>query len=228
MLEKAAARAAFPPLETATEKGLLAIGGDLSAPRLLAAYRHGIFPWYNADQPILWWSPNPRCVLFPERFQPSRSLKKSIRQRRFRFTLDAAFGEVIAACSAPRANAADTWITAEMKRAYTALHRQGIAHSAETWQHNKLVGGLYGVALGGVFFGESMFSRVADSSKVALTLLIAQLRQWDFRLLDCQVSSPHLLSLGAEEIPRCEFIAHLRAALRLPDRVGNWSRLVSP
>ena len=222
----------FPPLEAATREGLLAIGGDLSERRLIAAYRSGIFPWYGVGEPILWWSPDPRCVIFPSRFEPSRSLKKTLRQQPFRFTLDTAFERVIAECSAPRdastggtcdGTRGGTWITAEMARAYIGLHRSGVAHSAEIWQRGRLVGGLYGLALGGVFFGESMFSRVADSSKAALALLIERLLRWDFRLIDCQVRSTHLLSLGAEEIPRAEFIEHLQSALTMPGKPGNWS-----
>ena len=221
----------FPPLEAATREGLLAIGGDLSERRLIAAYRSGIFPWYGVGEPILWWSPDPRCVIFPSRFAPSRSLKKTLRQQPFRFTLDTAFERVIAECSAPRDastggtcdGTGGTWITAEMARAYIGLHRSGVAHSAEIWQRGRLVGGLYGLALGGVFFGESMFSRVADSSKAALALLIERLLRWDFRLIDCQVRSTHLLSLGAEEIPRTEFIKRLQSALTLPGKPGNWS-----
>jgi leucyl/phenylalanyl-tRNA--protein transferase len=213
----------FPPLEAATEEGLLAIGGDLSEERLIKAYQSGVFPWYGPDEPILWWSPDPRCVIFPEKFNPSRSLLKSIRKRQFRFTLDTAFNRVISECSAPRGDKNDTWITSSMKRAYVGLHQTGIAHSAEIWQQDQLVGGLYGLALGGVFFGESMFSRVADSSKAALALLIGKLVQWDFRLIDCQVSSDHLLSLGAEEIPRTEFINLLQSALALPGNLKSWS-----
>ena len=221
----------FPPLEAATKEGLLAIGGDLSEARLLKAYRSGIFPWYGASEPILWWSPDPRCVLFPDQFKCSRSLMKSIRRSRFHCTLDAAFERVIAECSVPRNTsrntsqdaASGTWITAEMTRAYVGLHRCGVAHSVEVWQQDRLVGGLYGIALGGVFFGESMFSRVSDSSKAALAFLIERLRRWDFCLIDCQVTSPHLLSLGAEEIPRAEFITRLQSALRLPGHPGNWS-----
>lgn len=218
----------FPPLETASATGLLAIGGDLGQTRLLAAYRNGIFPWYNPGEPILWWSPDPRCVIHPARFKPARSLMKSIRRQSFRFTLDAAFARVVAECAAPRkitrngGGEGGTWITAEMARAYTALHRSGFAHSAEIWQDERLVGGLYGVALGGVFFGESMFSRVADASKAALALLIEHLLEWDFRLIDCQIASPHLLRLGAEEIPRAEFVDQLRAALELPGKPPPW------
>ncbi len=223
----------FPPPEAAGKEGLLAVGGDLSARRLIAAYRRGIFPWYARGEPILWWSPDPRCVIFPADFKPSRSLKKSIRRGPFDFTLDAAFAEVIRRCAAPRNGAQDdggpkddgggTWITAEMMRAYTGLHRRGIAHSAEIWRDGRLVGGLYGLALGGVFFGESMFSEVADASKAALALLIERLLEWDFRLIDCQVSSAHLRSLGAGEIPRAEFLARLQSALRLPGKPGRWT-----
>ena len=239
----------FPPLEAASPQGLLAVGGDLDEARLLEAYRSGIFPWYGAGEPILWWSPDPRCVIFPAKFKLSRSLKKSIRQSRFRFTLDTAFARVVDECSKPRhdsrrhsGNDPGTWITAEMAHAYLGLHRSGIAHSVEIWQpvprnrsrdqsrdqpHGKLIGGLYGLAIGGVFFGESMFSRVRDSSKVALALLIELLLQWDFRLIDCQVVSAHLLSLGAEVIPRSEFIEQMEFALTLPGKPGNWSAVIT-
>ena len=226
----------FPPLEAASPEGLLAVGGDLGEARLLEAYRSGIFPWYGAGEPILWWSPDPRCVIFPAKFKLSRSLKKSIRQGRFRFTLDTAFARVVDECSKPRdsqhhsGNDSGTWITAEMAHAYLGLHRSGIAHSVEIWQpvpHDKLIGGLYGLAIGGVFFGESMFSRVRDSSKVALALLIELLLQWDFRLIDCQVVSAHLLSLGAEVIPRSEFIEQMELALTLPGKPGNWSAVIT-
>lgn len=218
--------AEFPPLEAATAEGLLAIGGDLSERRLLAAYRGGIFPWYAPGEPILWWSPDPRCVLFPARFRVSRSLRKSMRRGRFCFRMDTAFARVVAECAAPRAHGAPgraSWITPEMARAYTGLHRAGFAHSAEIWQCGRLVGGLYGVALGGVFFGESMFSRANDASKAALAFLIERLLQWDFRLIDCQVCSPHLLRLGAVEIPRAEFVRRMQTALRLRGRPGSWA-----
>ena len=227
MLEAHPSMETFPPPEAATPEGLLAIGGDLSERRLMAAYRSGIFPWYGAGEPILWWSPDPRCVIFPARFKASRSLKKSLRRQAFRFTLDTAFERVIAECAAPRHASRDgaggTWITAEMAQAYIGLHRSGVAHSAEIWQRDRLVGGLYGLALGGVFFGESMFSRETDASKAALALLIERLLKWDFRLIDCQIRSAHLLRLGAEEIPRSEFIARLQSALALPGKPGNWS-----
>ncbi len=217
-------QAEFPPVELASPEGLLAVGGDLSSERLLAAYRNGIFPWYSPGQPVLWWSPDPRTVLFPERLRISRSLGKALRQNRFRVTLDQAFERVIDACAAPRrANpTGGTWITGEMRAAYCRLHAEGYAHSVEVWSGSELVGGLYGVALGGVFFGESMFSRATDASKVALARVVGQLTTWGYSLIDCQVGSAHLFSLGAEEIPRQEFLAALHAALTLPGRPGPW------
>jgi len=186
--------------------GLLAAGGDLSPQRLLNAYRNGIFPWYSDGQPILWWSPDPRTVLYPEKPKISRSLRKVLRQQRFELSYDRAFEQVIRACAEPRREEAGTWITAAMKQAYTELHRLGHAHSVECWQNNALVGGLYGVSIGRVFFGESMFSRATDASKVAFVTLARQLAQWNFALVDCQVYSPHLASLGACIIPRAEFL----------------------
>ena len=214
----------FPPVDSSTPEGLLAVGGDLRPERLLEAYRHGIFPWYDEDQPILWWSPDPRTVLFPDKLHISRSLEKTIRRGHFTVTLDRCFREVMQHCAGPRPQYPDggTWITAEMLDAYTTLHKQGYAHSVETWQEGQLVGGLYGVALGGAFFAESMFTRVPDASKVALVCLVRQLQTWGFRLMDCQQSSPHVIALGAEEISRREFLDHLNAALTLPGRRGHW------
>ena len=214
----------FPPVEQASPEGLLAVGGDLRPERLLEAYRHGIFPWYSNHQPILWWSPDPRTVLFPERLHISRSLKRSLRPGMFSVTLDTCFRDVMQHCAEPRPQYPDggTWITAEMLEAYTRLHEQGYAHSVETWKGGQLVGGLYGVALGGAFFAESMFTRVSDASKVALVSLVRQLQTWGFRLIDCQQSSPHVTALGAESIPRREFLNHLATALALPDRHGQW------
>jgi leucyl/phenylalanyl-tRNA--protein transferase len=186
--------------------GLLAVGGDLSPARLLNAYRQGIFPWYSDGQPILWWSPNPRAVLFPDRLKISHSLKKTLRRQRFRVTLDSAFTEVIAACSTPRPEQEGTWITDEMQQAYGQLHRIGFAHSVEVWEDKALVGGLYGVSLGKVFFGESMFTQRSDASKVGFAHLVEQLKAWGFGLIDCQVHTSHLSSLGAEDIPRTEFL----------------------
>lgn len=189
--------------------GLLAAGGDLSPERLLTAYRNGIFPWYSDGQPILWWSPDPRTVLFPEQPKISRSLRKVLRQARFELSYDREFEQVINACAAPRKDEAGTWITDAMKQAYTDLYRLGHAHSVECWQNNELVGGLYGVSIGRVFFGESMFSRVRDASKVAFINLARQLENWNFALVDCQVYSPHLASLGASSIPRAQFLQQL-------------------
>ncbi len=213
----------FPPLEAANEDGLLAMGGDLSPERLVLAYRSGIFPWFNPGEPILWWSPDPRCVIFPGQFKPSRSLSKSIRHRGYRFTLDTAFPDVIQQCAGKRKNQPGTWITHDMQTAYIALHEIGIAHSAEIWLDDKLVGGLYGIALGQVFFGESMFSHQTDASKVALALLIAHLREWNFTLIDCQVSSDHILSLGAVEIPRTHFLAKLES-VKGSGTGSNWEK----
>jgi leucyl/phenylalanyl-tRNA--protein transferase len=214
----------FPPVELASPEGLVAVGGDLRVERLLEAYRHGIFPWYNEDQPILWWSPDPRAVLFPDKLHVSRRLERTIRRGHFRMTLDTRFKDVMTHCAGPRPQYPEggTWITAAMVEAYSALHELGYAHSVETWKEGRLVGGLYGVALGGVFFAESMFTRVADASKVALVRLVRQLQAWGFRIIDCQQSSPHVKRFGAEEIPRREFIRHLNDALTLPDRRGRW------
>lgn len=214
----------FPPIEQATPEGLLAIGGDLRPERLLEAYRHGIFPWYNDDQPILWWSPDPRAVLFPNKLHVPRSLQKCLRQNRFTVTLDTSFRTVMEQCAGPRTQYPEggTWITEDMLDAYTRLYDLGYAHSVETWQDGLLVGGLYGVAIGGAFFAESMFTTVDDASKVALVRLVRQLHAWGFRMIDCQQFSPHVARFGAEEIPRSGFVAHLTEALTLPDRRGRW------
>jgi len=212
----------FPPLEAATPEGLLAVGGDLHPERLLAAYRRGIFPWYSADQPILWWSPDPRAVLLPTQLHVPRSLGKALRANRFRVTFDHCFRDVMLACAAPRAAGGGTWITSDMVEAYCTLHARGAAHSVEAWRGDELAGGLYGVALGGAFFGESMFTRIADASKVAFVRLVRQLAQWGFTLLDCQQYTAHLARFGAREIPRAEFVRRLDAALALPGRDGPW------
>lgn len=200
---------AFPPVDRALRDpdGLLALGGDLSPARLLAAYRRGIFPWYSDGEPILWWSPDPRAVLYPSDIRVSRSLRKVIRQGYLDVRTDIAFDTVVQACAAPRARQRGTWITAEMGAAYAELHRLGAAHSVETWRSGQLVGGLYGVVLGRVFFGESMFSRERDASKVALVALA----RMGFQLIDCQVPSEHLARMGAVGIPRSRFIEHLQA-----------------
>lgn len=197
----------FPPLHKALQdpNGLLAIGGCLSTQRLLNAYKHGIFPWYNIGEPILWWSPDPRLVLFPDHLQVSRSLRKTMRKGVFTFTTDQAFEQVMIACAQPREQESGTWITNDIHQAYNALHKLGVAHSAETWLDGELVGGLYGVALGRVFFGESMFHTVTDASKAAFVYLVDLLTSWDYQLIDCQVHTSHLESLGAQEIERQHF-----------------------
>ena len=215
----------FPAVDQASPEGLLAVGGDLRPERLLQAYRHGIFPWYNDDQPILWWSPDPRAVLFPNKLHVSRSLKKSLRSHLFTVTLDTNFRHIMEQCAGPRPQYPEggTWITGDMLGAYTRLHELGHAHSVETWQDDRLVGGLYGVSLGSAFFAESMFTKVDDASKVALVKLVKQLQAWNFRLIDCQQFSPHVSRFGAEEIPRSVFITHLTQALTIPDRRGRWT-----
>ena len=214
----------FPDVSQALEEpnGLLAVGGDLSPKRLIHAYRHGIFPWFNPGQPILWWSPDPRAVLFPDQLRVSRSLRKRLRQCAFQVTLDHSFEAVMRACAEPRLNQSGTWISEEMVQAYTRLHRQGLAHSVESWQDGALVGGLYGVAIGKVFFGESMFSRRTDASKVAFAWLVSQLQLWGFQLIDCQVETDHLASLGATTLPRHEFIDLLNRWCELPGHDGPW------
>jgi len=213
----------FPAPELAEEDGLLAVGGDLSVERLLLAYRMGIFPWYSADYPILWWSPSPRLILEPAWFKISKRLARTIRKGVFQVTVDQDFRKVITACaSVSRRHEPGTWITPDMVEAYTRLHELGYAHSVECRHEGKLAGGLYGIALGTVFFGESMFSRIADSSKVALAALIRQLKKWDFALIDCQVKTEHLLRLGAREIPREEFQKRLAANVNRATRRGQW------
>lgn len=215
----------FPDVERAEREpnGLLAVGGDLSVARLLNAYRKGIFPWYSGDQPILWWSPDPRTVLFPERVKVSRSLRKTLRHGIFSVSFDAAFDDVLTACAGPRTGSEGTWILPEMKAAYVRLHRLGFAHSVETWADGQLVGGLYVVALGRVFYGESMLSRRNDASKVALISLCNHLVEWNYRLIDCQMYSPHLARLGAEELPRRAFTALLRANRDSAPTADSWS-----
>lgn len=214
----------FPDLKHAMSEpnGLLAFGGDLSIERLIAAYERGIFPWYSKHEPILWWSPNPRSIIIPNEFKPSRSLRKKIRKNEYQITLDQSFHEVIKNCAAPRKYCDGTWITEEMMEAYLQLHQFGIAHSVEAWKDNKLVGGLYGVSLGKAFFGESMFSSATDASKVCLAYLIEQLKLWNFELIDCQVNSEHMESLGAREIPRNEFMDFLSSHCSGQTKQGKW------
>jgi leucyl/phenylalanyl-tRNA---protein transferase len=206
----------FPPHEAALRDpaGLLAAGGDLTPERLMAAYARGIFPWYSSGQPVLWWSPDPREVLWPKEFHRSRSLRRALRQRGFELQQDRDFAAVVAACAAPRSRSPGTWITPEMKSAYCTLHALGFAHSYETWCRDRLVGGLYGVRLGGIFFGESMFSLEPDASKAALAGLVMRCQELGITLIDCQLPSAHLRSLGSRPIPRREFLAVLAGCLR--------------
>ncbi len=217
--------AEFPAVEQAETEpdGLLAVGGDLSTPRLLKAYASGIFPWYSDGQPILWWSPDPRTILQPEQIRVSRTLRKNIRRSHLTLSIDQAFQQVITACAAPRQTQSETWITQEMQQAYLNLFQQRHAHSIEVWDENNLVGGLYGVAVGSVFFGESMFSHCNDASKIALVFLCRMLLSWGYRLIDCQVYSEHLLSLGAEEVPRSVFCDHLDRWCKTEPSPDSWS-----
>lgn len=216
-------RLVFPRVEQA-ENGLLAVGGDLRPERLVLAYSLGIFPWYEDGQPLLWHSPDPRMALLAGALRVPRSLRKTIRKGLYRVTLDAAFREVIEGCAAAkRPGQRGTWITADMKQAYTELHRRGLAHSVEAWREGRLAGGLYGVSLGAAFFGESMFARGPDASKVAFVTLVEQLRRWDIQLVDCQVYTDHLARFGAQEWPRRQYLAALRKALARPTRQGRWS-----
>ena len=215
----------FPPLEKALAEpnGLLAAGGDLDPQRILAAYRRGIFPWYSAGEPILWWSPDPRMVLFPAELKISGSLAKTLRNANYEVQLDTAFDDVIHACAVkPRDGQPGTWITVEMQQAYRALHRLGYAHSVETWIGGKLAGGLYGIALGQAFYGESMFSHVRDASKIALAHLCAHLKRRGFGIIDCQMETAHLASLGARPIPRRDFTARLDELCLRGDAPGLW------
>jgi leucyl/phenylalanyl-tRNA--protein transferase len=213
----------FPPPQLAREDGLLAVGGDLSEERLLLAYRQGIFPWYSPGDPILWWAPSPRLILVPEEFHLSRRLAREIRKGVFSVSMDTVFEQVIAACAAIRLEQGEpTWLTPEMIKAYCRLYTSGFAHSVECWQNGDLVGGLYGVSLGKVFFGESMFSRVSNSSKVAFAALARQLSVWEFDMIDCQMKTGHLVRLGAKEIPGVEFYRRLARSVAQETRRGKW------
>lgn len=218
---------AFPPVEKALKdpNGLLCAGGDLSPARLLEAYRSGIFPWYSGGEPILWWSPDPRMVLFCDDLKVSRSLAKNIRNKGFEVRIDSAFPRVIKGCSEPREGEGGTWLGPEMQAAYVTLHRLGYAHSFETWQGGRLVGGLYGVAIGRMFYGESMFSRATDASKVALVALVGELRARCCPLIDCQQRTPLLASLGAREIPRRQFLRRITGLVNYPEPTGRWERV---
>ncbi|HEX8012952.1 MAG TPA: leucyl/phenylalanyl-tRNA--protein transferase [Casimicrobiaceae bacterium] len=215
----------FPPIDAALDdpNGLLAAGGDLSPERLLDAYGHGIFPWYNGGQPILWWSPNPRMVLFVDEFKLARSLRKVVRQQRFEIRVDTAFRQVMLGCAEPRNGQSGTWITPQVIDAYTALHAQGHAHCVESWRDGKLVGGLYGVAVGRMFYGESMFARESDASKVALVKLVATVKRLDMPLIDCQQETDHLARFGARPITRRAFAGWLARLINSPAPAGTWA-----
>jgi leucyl/phenylalanyl-tRNA--protein transferase len=217
----------FPPVERAlrSPSGLLCAGADLSVRRLLDAYRRGIFPWYSGDEPVLWWSPDPRTVLYCDELTVPRSLAKSVRNKGYEVRIDSAFARVLEGCAAPRKGAAGTWLNADMRRAYLALHRAGHAHSFECWREGKLAGGLYGVTIGRMFYGESMFSRATDASKVALVALVGELRARGFPLIDCQQRTPLLASLGAREIPRRAFLRELAALVNYAEPPGLWRAL---
>jgi len=215
----------FPPVEDALDSpnGLLCAGGDLSIERLVAAYSQGIFPWFSEGEPILWWSPDPRMVLFPDELKMSRSLRKRVQHGTYELTVDTAFRRVMEECARPRSGQSGTWIVPDMIDAYTRLHAAGLAHSVEAWRERRLVGGLYGVALGRIFYGESMFSRSPDASKVALVELVRRLREKRFRLIDCQQATSHLASLGAREIPRGRFARLLQESIQYPLTGERWS-----
>lgn len=213
----------FPDPEEAEPDGLLAVGGDLSPERLLCAYSNGIFPWYAESSPILWWSTNPRLVLFPDEFHLPRSLRRVLNRKTFSFTLDQDFKGVIYNCAkAGRPEQDGTWITGEMMDAYVRMHELGYAHSVEAWQDGELVGGLYGIGLGSAFFGESMFYNVPDASKAAFAVLVGQLRQWGFTIIDCQQTTDHLLRFGAREVLRFRFMELLHSAMACETRMGPW------
>ncbi|MGZ5596927.1 MAG: leucyl/phenylalanyl-tRNA--protein transferase [Usitatibacter sp.] len=215
----------FPPLAKAlrSPNGLLCAGGDLSPGRIVEAYSRGIFPWFSEGDPILWWSPDPRMVLFPEEFKVSRSLRKTLSRDVYETRFDTAFRDVIEACAAPRDGQSGTWIVPEMVEAYTRLHELGFVHSVESWRDGELVGGLYGMALGKVFFGESMFARAPDASMVALARLVERLRARDYRLIDCQQATAHLASLGAREIPRAAFAKRVQESIQYPPSGERWA-----
>jgi leucyl/phenylalanyl-tRNA--protein transferase len=213
----------FPHPSLANEDGLLAVGGDLSTERIITAYLNGIFPWYNEDEPILWWSPNPRCVLFPNKFKPSKSLLSIIKKNVFEVRFDAIFKTVIEKCATTkRKGEPGSWITTDIKKAYIKLHKLGFAHSVETYKDNELVGGLYGIAIGSVFYGESMFHSIPNASKVAFYFLIEKLKQLNFEIIDNQMTTPHLLSMGAEEISREKFLEILKKEVKLDLNKSPW------
>lgn len=215
----------FPPVDHA-EEGILAIGGDLSPERLISAYASGIFPWFSKNDPIVWWAPDPRCILYPTKLKVSKSMKQVLRKKHFSVTFDTQFSSVIKECAEQNRPGQDgTWITNEMLQAYTKLHEMGVAHSVEVWNKDKLVGGLYGVSLGKAFFGESMFFKESNASKVAFISLVKFLEKHNFELIDCQIETSHLVSLGAELISRSSFMNKLKTALNQPTLQGDWTNL---
>lgn len=220
----------FPDVSEALEEpnGLLAVGGCLSPARLENAYRHGIFPWFGEGEPILWWSPNPRTILLPGELRISRSLRKTLRNGDFSYSFDEAFDQVLDACAAPRSDTGGTWITREISDAYREFHRLGYAHSFECWHQGQLAGGLYGVGIGRVFYGESMFHRVSNASKAALVFAVESLQRWGYELIDCQLHTAHLASLGAREIPRKAFLRLLKRHCNRPVSADAWRREATP
>jgi leucyl/phenylalanyl-tRNA---protein transferase len=212
----------FPPVNLADRSGILAVGGDLSSGRLIEAYRHGIFPWYSDGDPIIWWSPDPRFVLFPEELYVSKTMRQVFRRNIFRITCDADFAAVIQGCRDPRKKEQGTWITDEMMEAYQRLHKEGIAHSVEAWQDGKLAGGLYGISLGRCFFGESMFARASNASKAAFITLVRRLQELGYVIIDCQVHTAHLESLGARYVPRDKYIEIIEGASEGGPCAGSW------
>ena len=216
-------RIAFPHPNLARKDGLLAVGGDLSQDRLLLAYKMGIFPWYSESEPILWWSPDPRLVLYPCEIKVSKSLKKILKNKIFSVTIDQAFNQVITSCARIRLQKNEgTWIDEDMIKAYCGLHESGFAHSVEAWYEGELAGGLYGVSLGRCFFGESMFTRISNASNVAFVFLAEYLKSLSFDIIDCQVSTEHLINFGAREIPRKDFLKQLEKSLEAPTKKGRW------
>lgn len=214
----------FPPVEQAlaAPNGLLAAGGDLEPERLLDAYRQGIFPWFSAGDPILWWSPDPRMVLFPDELKISRSLRRTLKNKEYEIRTDTAFEQVMRACASPREGQGGTWIQEEIVEAYSRLHHLGLAHSVETWMDGELVGGLYGVSLGRMFYGESMFSKKTDASKIAFAHLVQQIKRWGFGMIDCQMNTAHLATLGAREITRSQFLLRLHELINYPNIASPW------
>jgi leucyl/phenylalanyl-tRNA---protein transferase len=216
----------FPSPTKANDDGLLAIGGDLAPERLLMAYEMGIFPWFNPDDPVLWWSPDPRCVLFLDQLRVSKSMRNVLNQKQYTVSVDQQFSKVLDGCSTAPRKENGTWISDEIKQAYLEVHALGMAHSVEVWKENELVGGLYGVSLGNAFFGESMFSMESNASKIGLVYFARALQSWGMEWMDCQIMNPHLKSLGAVEIPRREFLNNLEAALKLKTKKGSWTTIL--